>query len=140
MLKIKQSENGYWISENWTYLDTYKATIYKRITFDEFDKGFWFRDYEEREWLGNNPFSKSECQRYWLENEKMFVEICVFEREETEFMIHKVITDKYENAKDLIKDLLDLDELYNSIIKTFEEYIDEIKLEEADLLEKGAEE
>lgn len=30
MLKIKQSENGYWISENWTYLDTYKATIYKR--------------------------------------------------------------------------------------------------------------
>ena len=34
MLKIKQSENGYWISENWTYLDTYKATIYKRITFD----------------------------------------------------------------------------------------------------------
>ena len=49
MLKIKQSENGYWISENWTYLDTYKATIYKRITFDEFDKDFWFRDYEERE-------------------------------------------------------------------------------------------
>lgn len=136
MLKIKQSENGYWISENWTYLDTYKATIYKRITFNEFDKDFWFRDYEEREWLGNNPFSKSECQRYWLENEKMFVEICVFEREETEFMIHKVITDEYENAKDLIKDLLDLDELYNSIIKTFEEYIDEIKLEEADLVEK----
>ena len=45
-------------------------------------------------------------------------------------------TDEYENAKDLIKDLLDLDELYNSIIKTFEEYIDEIKLEEADLVEK----
>ena len=37
MLKIKQSENGYWISKNWTYLDTYKATIYKRITFDEFE-------------------------------------------------------------------------------------------------------
>ena len=136
MLKIKQSENGYWISKNWNYLDTYEATINKRITFDKFDKDFWFRDYEEREWLGNNPFSKSGCQRYWLENEKMFVEICVFEREETEFIIHKVITDKYENAKDLIKDLLDLDELYNSIIKTFEEYIDEIKLEEADLVEK----
>ena len=136
MLKIKQSENGYWISENWTYLDTYKATIYKRITFDEFDKNFWFRDCEEKEWIGNNPFSKSTCQRYWLENERMFVEICIFEGKETEFIIHKVITDEYDNAKDLIKDLLDLDELYNSIIKTFEEYVDEIKLEEVDLVEE----
>ena len=130
MLKIKQSENGYWISENWTYLDTYEAKVNKRIEFNDFDKDFWFRAYEEKEWIGNNPFSKSTCQRYWLENEKMFVEICVFEGKETEFTIHKVITDEYENSKELIKDLLDLDELYEGIIKAFELYVDEVKIQE----------
>ena len=130
MLKIKQSENGYWISDNWIYLDTFEATINKRISFDEFDKDFWFREYEEREWVGNNPFCTSTCQRYWLENEKMFVEICVFEREETEFIIHKVITDKYEKSKEMVRDLLDLDELYNGIIKAFEQYVEEIEFEE----------
>ena len=130
MLKIKQSENGYWISDDWTYLDTYEVTINKRITFDDFDKDFWFREYEEKEWLGNNPFSQSTCQRYWLENEKMFVEICVFEGEKTEFTIHKVITDEYENSKELIKDLLDLNELYEGIIRAFEVYVDEIDLVE----------
>ena len=128
MLKIKQSENGFWISEDWFYLDTFEAKINKRISFKDFDNVFKFNEYEEREWKGNNPFSKSQCQRYWLENEKMFVEICVFEREKTEFTIHKVIKNEYENSKELIKDLLDLDELYNAIVETFKEYIEEIKI------------
>ena len=60
----------------------------------------------------------------------MFVEIYVSEGEKTEITIHKVITNEYENSKDLMKDLLDLDELYNAILRTFEEYVDNIAISE----------
>ncbi len=50
------------------------------------------------------------------------------EGEKTSITIHKVITNEYENAKDLMKDLLDLDELYNAIVRTFEEYVDNIEI------------
>lgn len=60
----------------------------------------------------------------------MFVEIYVSEGEKTEITIHKVITNEYENSKDLMKDLLDLDELYNAILRTFEEYVDNIEISE----------
>ena len=130
MLKIKQSESGYWFNSEWFYLDEIETMIYKRISFKDFKDDFCFDEYEEREWKGNNPFCKSDCQRYWLENEKMFVEIYVSEGEKTEITIHKVITNEYENSKDLMKDLLDLDELYNAILRTFEEYVDNIEISE----------
>ena len=128
MLKIKQSESGYWFCSEWFYLDEIKTTINKRISFKDFDNEFRFYEYEEKEWIGNNPFCESDCQRYWLENEKMFVEIHISEGEKTSITIHKVITNEYENAKDLMKDLLDLDELYNAIVRTFEEYVDNIEI------------
>lgn len=128
MLKIKQSENGYWFYSEWFYLDEIKTTINKRISFKDFDKEFRFYEYEEKEWIGNNPFCESDCQRYWLENEKMFVEIYISEGEKTSITIHKVIINEYENSKDLIKDLLDLDELYDAIVRTFEEYVDNIEI------------
>ena len=128
MLKIKQSEDGYWISNGWFYLDKIKTEVNTRISFKDFDNDFRFYEYEEKEWIGNNPFCKSECQRYWLENEKMFVEIYVSEGKKTNFIIHKVIINEYENSKDLIKDLLDLDELYNAIVRAFEEYVENIEI------------
>lgn len=129
MLNIKQSENGYWFCSEWFYLDEIETTIYKRISFKDFKDDFCFYEYEEREWKGNNPFCKSDCQRYWLENEKMFVEIYVSEGEKTEITIHKVITNEYENSKDLMKDLLDLDELYDAIVRAFEDYVDNIEID-----------
>lgn len=130
MLKIKQSENGYWFCSEWFYLDEINTMINKKISFKDFDNDFRFYEYEEKEWKGNNFFCESDCQRYWLENEKMFVEIYVSEGEKTEITIHKVITNEYENSKDLMKDLLDLDELYNAILRTFEEYVDNIEISE----------
>lgn len=123
--KIKVLDNGYWISDNWFYLDTYKATISKRIDYDKFESDFWKYNYNlnwDEEYLGNNPFTKTCCKRYFLENEKMFVEICVFTSEETEFYIQKVITNQYDNSSDIIKDLVDLDEIYKHIVKSFEKY------------------
>ena len=52
------------------------------------------------------------------------------ECENTEITIHKVITNEYENSKDLMKDLLDLEELYNAIVRTFEEYVEDIEISE----------
>lgn len=107
----------------------FKSHINKKISFDDFVKDFYFYDYDNKEWLGNNLFSKSECDRYWLENEKAMVEICVFERNNsTDFMIHKVITSSYDNANELVKDIMDLNILYDNIIKTFTKYIKEIIL------------
>ena len=128
MLKIKQSESGYWFCSEWFYLDEIETTINKRISFKDFDNDFRFYEYEEKEWIGNNPFCESDCQRYWLENEKMFVEIYISEDEKTDITIHKVVINEYENSKDLIKDLLDLDELYDAIVRAFEEYVDNIEI------------
>lgn len=126
-MNIKESYNGYWISSDWMYLDTFKSHLNKKITFDDFTRDFWFTEYDNREWLGNNPFTKSECNRFWLENEKAMVEICVFTRDRsTDFIIHKVVTETYDTANELIKDLMDLDILYNNIIKTFTNYIKEV--------------
>lgn len=127
-MNIKESFNGYWISKEWFYLDTIDKHVNKKISFDDFVKDFYFYDYDNKEWLGNNPFSKSECDRFWLENEKAMVEICVFERNNntTDFIIHKVITGSYDNANELVKDIMDLNILYDNIIKTFTNYIKEI--------------
>lgn len=121
MLNIKESYNGYWISKEYHYLDTYNNEVNKSFDFDYFTKEFNFYAYENREWLGNNPFTKSTCDRYWLENEKSFVEIHISNwKDKTNITVHKVITDKYENSKELMKDLLDLDELYRNIIDSIE--------------------
>lgn len=126
-MNIKESYNGYWISNDWLYLDTFESHINKKISFDDFVKDFHFYDYDNKEWLGNNPFSKSECDRFWLENEKAMVEICVFERNNTtDFIIYKVITDNYDNANELVKDIMELNILYDNIIKAFTNYIKEI--------------
>lgn len=120
------------------YLDTFNSHIDKKITFDEFTRDFYFYDYENKEWLGNNPFTKSECDRFWLENEKAMVEICVFTRDSsTDITIHKaIIKDVYETSNDLIKDLMDLDILYQNIIKAFSKYIQELDEEEEECLQK----
>ena len=132
-MNIKESYNGYWISSDWMYLDTFDSHIDKKITFDEFTRDFYFYDYENKEWLGNNPFAKSECDCFWLENEKAMVEICVFTRDSgTDITIHKAIKDVYETSNELIKDLMDLDTLYNNIIKAFSKYIQELDEEEKD--------
>lgn len=121
-MNIKESYNGYFVASEWHYLDTYENTINKRFDFDYFTKEFNLYAYENREWLGNNPFAESTCDRYWLENEKSFVEIHIDNMvDETIITVHKVITDKYENSKELIKDLLDLDELYRNIIDSIED-------------------
>ena len=130
-MNIKESYGGYWIEESYMYLDEIETTIYKHITFDEFARDFRFYDYDEREWLGNNPFSKSEVIRYWLENKKSFVEIHVIERaENTGFTINKVITNSYYTTNELVKDIMDLNDLYASIVDAFEDYIDELKMED----------
>ena len=121
MLNIKESYNGYWISEEYHYLDTYNNEVNKSFDFNYFTKEFNFYAYENREWLGSNPFTVSTCDRYWLENEKSFVEIHISNwKDKTNITVHKVITDKYENSKELMKDLLDLDELYRNIIDSIE--------------------
>ena len=130
-MNIKESYGGYWIEESYMYLDEIETTIYKHITFDEFTRDFRFYDYDEREWLGNNPFCKSEVIRYWLENKKSFVEIHVIERaDNTGFTINKVITDSYYTTNELVKDIMDLNDLYASIVDAFEDYIDELKMED----------
>lgn len=127
-MNIKESFNGYWISKDWFYLDTIDKHVNKKISFDNFIEDFYFYDYDNKEWLGNNPFSKSECDRFWLENEKAMVEICVFERNNntTDFMIHKVITGGYNTSNELVKDIMELNILYDKIIKAFNNYIKEI--------------
>lgn len=124
-MDIKQSYNGYWISADWLYLDTFNSHIDKKISFDDFVRNFYFYDYDNKEWLGNNPFSKSECDRFWLENEKAMVEICVFERNDnsTDFRIQKVVTGTYDTADELVKDIMDLNILYDNIIKAFTNYL-----------------
>ena len=130
-MNIKESYGGYWIKEDYMYLDEVESTIYKHITFDEFARDFRFYDYDEKEWLGNNPFSKSEVIRYWLENKKSFVEIHVIERaDNTGFTINKVITNSYYTTNELVKDIMDLNDLYASIVDAFEDYIDELKMED----------
>jgi hypothetical protein len=59
------------------------------------------------------------------------VEICVHTYEkETNITIHKVVT-KAESSKELIKDLLDLEELYRDVLVSFETYLyEEVYLEE----------
>lgn len=127
-MTIKESYNGFWISNDWFYLDIFRIHINKKISFDDFVKNFYFYDYDNKEWLGNNPFSKSECDRFWLENEKAMVEICVFERNNaTDFTIHKVITSSYETTTELVKDIMDLNVLYDNIIKAFKNYINDLE-------------
>ena len=41
---------------------------------------------------------------------------------ETEFYIHKVITNNYSNSNDLVKDLMELNEIYDYLISSFENY------------------
>lgn len=123
--KIKIVKNGYWISDNWFYLDTYKSIISKEITYQEFEDDFCGYSYNldwDEEYLGNNPFTQTCCKRYFLDNEKMFVEVCVFTGIETEFYIHKVITNNYSNSNDLVKDLMELNEIYDYLISSFENY------------------
>lgn len=127
-MNIKESYNGFWISNDWFYLDIFHIHINKKISFDDFVKNFYFYDYDNKEWLGNNPFSKSECDRFWLENKKAMVEICVFERNNaTDFTIHKVITSSYETTTELVKDIMDLNVLYDNIIKAFKNYINDLE-------------
>lgn len=131
-MNIKESYNGYWISSDWLYLDTFDSYINKKISFNDFTENFWLNSYDNIEWLGNNPFSKSKCDRFWLENQKAMVEICVFEKNNntTHFMIHKVITNSYENTNELVKDIMDLNVLYDNVIKAFANYIKELNEEE----------
>lgn len=131
-MNIKESYNGYWISNDWLYLDTFDSYINKKISFNDFTKNFWLNSYDNIEWLGNNPFSESKCDRFWLENQKAMVEICVFEKNNntTHFMIHKVITNSYENTNELVKDIMDLNVLYDNVIKAFANYIKELNEEE----------
>lgn len=129
MLKIKESEGESCVIDNYYYLNFLDTTVYKRISFKDFSKNFKFYEYEEKELMGDNLCWEPDTKRYWLENEKMFVEITVYEGEKTKFSICKVITDGYENSKDLIKDLLDLGELYDAIVRAFKDYIDNIKID-----------
>ena len=131
-MNIKESYNGYWISSDWLYLDTFDSYINKKISFNDFTKNFRINSYDNIEWLGNNPFSKSQCDRFWLENQKAMVEICVFERNNntTHFIIHKVITNSYENTNELVKDIMDLNVLYDNVIKAFANCVKELNEEE----------
>ena len=130
-MNIKESYKIYWIESGYMYLDEVETTINKHITFDEFARDFKFYDYDEREWLGNNPFCKNEVIRYWLENKKCFVEIHVIERtDNTGFTINKVITNPYYTTNELVKDIMDLNDLYASIVDAFKDYMDELKMED----------
>lgn len=125
---IKESYGGYWIENSYMYLDEFEATIYEHITFDDFSKEFSFYDYDKKEWLGNNPFCKNEVIRYWLENKQCFIEIHVLERaEDTGFTINKVITNSYYTVNELIKDIMDLNDLYDSVVEAFKDYLDNRK-------------
>lgn len=124
-MKIKVTENGYWVSSDWLYLDAFEKVISKPISFDQFNKDFSIPYKYDREWKGNNSFSKSECLRCWLDNEKVMVEICVLTHDkDTRFIIHKVITEETE-SKQVIIDLLELEELYRDILVAFQAYLDD---------------
>ena len=126
MLKIKTSHNGYWISDNWLYLDAVEFTAPK-ISFRDVDRSILLYSKYETEWKGNNPFQGSICSRFWLENEKAMVEVCVFQREnDTEIIVHKILTEKYGAANEIIIDLTIIDDLYKEILKQLKESIEDL--------------
>ena len=124
MLKIKTSYNGYWISDNWLYLDTVEFTAPK-ISFRDVNRSICIYKKYETEWKGNSAFFEDKCSRFWLENEKAMVEVCIFEREkETEITVHKILTEKYDVANEIIIDLTIIDDLYKEILKELKENIE----------------
>lgn len=122
---IDITTNGYWYDDNSLYLDEYKYETKEIIDFKSFETNFYLWDYEKN-WKGNNPFTKDECLRLWI-NDNARVEIFVNEwKDKTEFHIYKVFTiNNYENSNEIMIDMLKIDNLYKDVLKTFDEYKDE---------------
>lgn len=121
-MKIDITTNGYWYDDKSLYLDEYKYETTKIINFKDFETNFYLWDYEKN-WKGNNPFTKDECLRLWI-NDYARVEIFVNEWEDkTEFNIYKVFeVTHYENSNEIMIDILKIDNLYKDVLKAFEEY------------------
>ena len=122
---IDITTNGYWYDDKSLYLDEYKYETKEIIDFKSFKTNFHLWDYEKN-WKGNNPFTKDECLRLWI-NDNARVEIFVNEwKDKTEFHIYKVFTiNNYENSNEIMIDMLKIDNLYKDVLKTFDEYKDE---------------
>lgn len=121
---IKITTNGYWYSDECLYLDEYNYETDKEITFDEFKKNYSYWNLKT-EWGGNNPLTRDDCLRFWI-NDNARVEICVFNHRPTKFSIYKVIdSNGYKETSNLMIDLIKIEELYKYLIKQFEEYKEE---------------
>lgn len=129
--KIKITENGYWISDDWMYLDEKEYKTGFKVSFDEFFKKFMTPIKYDWEWKGNNPFSTSCVTRYWLENERCCVEIAVHEYTDgSHISIYKCfLCDKYDSSTELIRDITDLDELFIDLRGEVERVIKELEEE-----------
>lgn len=122
---INITTNGYWYSNDCLYLDKYEYKTEKIIEFDEFKRHYNYWDLKT-EWDGNNPFTRSDCLGFWI-NDNSRVEIRIFTRKyKTEFSIYKVIDSQcYHETNKLMIDLIKLEELYRYLMKQFEEYKEE---------------
>ena len=122
---IDITTNGYWYDDKSLYLDEYEYETKEIIDFKSFETNFHLWDYEKN-WKGNNPFTKDECLRLWI-NDNARVEIFVNEwKDKTKFIIYKVFTiNNYENSNEIMIDMLKTDNLYKDVLKAFDEYKDE---------------
>lgn len=122
---IDITTNGYWYDDKSLYLDKYEYETKEIIDFKSFETNFNLWDYEKN-WKGNNPFTRDECLRLWI-NDYARVEIFVDEwKDKTEFIIYKVlIVENYKKTNDIMIDLLKIDNLYKDVLEAFDEYKDE---------------
>lgn len=130
--KIKITENGYCISDDWLYLDEKEYKTGFKVSFGEFSVKFHTPIKYDWEWKGNNPFSVSSVKRFWLENERCCVEIAVHEYTDgSHISIYKCfLCDKYDSSTELIRDITDLDELFIDLRGEVERVIKEMESEE----------
>lgn len=119
---IDITTNGYWYDDKSLYLDEYEYETKEIIDFKSFKTNFHLWDYEKN-WKGNNPFTKDKCLRLWI-NDNARVEIFVNEwKDKTKFLIYKVFTIKnYGNSNEIMIDMLKIDNLYKDVLKAFVEY------------------
>lgn len=119
---IDITTNGYWYDDKSLYLDEYEYETKEIIDFKSFKTNFHLWDYEKN-WKGNNPFTKDECLRLWI-NDNARVEIFVNEwKDKTKFLIYKVFTiENYGNSNEIMIDMLKIDNLYKDVLKAFDEY------------------
>ena len=125
--KIKITENGYWISDDWMYLDEKNYKIENPISYPEFFGKFKMIDKYDYEWKENRPFGDIDVARFWLESEKCCVEIAIHKKSID--MYKCFLCEQYDTSTGLIRDITDLDELFIDLRGEVERVIKEMEEE-----------